>query len=107
MLKTSDRTCFSNSFPVLATSFFLVVFESCVSELGGVLLGVPHGEYAVDAANCRRCLCNDGNLVECEPAQNCENIQSNPVGCEYDGRMTSHGEQFDVGPIYSSSYTLV
>lgn len=75
------------------------VFESCVSDFEGTLLGVPHGEYAVDVANCRRCLCNDGGLVECEPSQTCQSIRLNPISCEHEGETISHGEQFDVSQI--------
>lgn len=60
------------------------------------MVGVPHGEYIVDAANCRRCLCDDGSLDECEPSQTCQSIQANPRGCEYNGREIDHGDNFEV-----------
>lgn len=60
------------------------------------MFGVPHGEYAVDVANCRRCLCNDGEFVECEPSGTCQSIQPNPVSCQYDGETISHGDRFKV-----------
>lgn len=72
------------------------MFASCTSEVGGVTLGVPHGEFLVDAANCRRCLCNDGSLEECEPSQTCMSIQLDPVGCEYNGNRFEDGDTFQV-----------
>jgi hypothetical protein len=68
--------------------------------LDGVRVGVPHGEFVMDVANCRRCLCNDGSLEECEPAQDCLRIQLNPASCEYEGETITQGGEFDVRIMY-------
>ncbi len=81
------------------------MFESCTRTVGGTRFGVAHGDYLVDVASCRRCLCDDGSLTECEPAQTCQSIQLNPTSCQYDGNTISHGERFDVSNTKSSSFT--
>ena len=75
---------------------WLLVFASCISNRGGTFFGVPNGEYIVDVANCRRCLCDDGSLSDCEPSQGCQTIQPDLASCTNGDKIIPHGEKFEV-----------
>lgn len=75
------------------------VFASCVAEVGGASLGVPHGEYSVDVGTCRRCRCDNGSLIDCGPTQTCRSIQASPSSCTYRNRIIRHGENFEVSVV--------
>lgn len=67
----------------------------CSVEVGGETFITSHGEYFLDVSSCMSCLCLNGQATLCEPST-CAAISLTPTGCEYQGTVYSHGEQFDV-----------
>ena len=73
-----------------------VVFDNCITEVGGIVTGAAHGEYIVDSVNCRRCLCNNGSMEDCEASSTCLSILRNPTGCSFNDSIIPHGRKFNV-----------
>ena len=88
---------------------YSVVYNNCTSEVGGVVVGVAHGDYIVDFTKCQRCLCDNGYLEDCQSPLTCRSIQRNPISCTFSNKTIPHGKKFNVHKIvvYSRRLLLV
>ena len=75
-------------------------YESCVIVVRGDRYRVEHNRFGLDVSNCRRCICQNGQLNDstCVNGRSCVFITpgGGPRSCNYNGTEYRSGEVFPV-----------
>ena len=72
-------------------------YESCVIVVRGDRYRVEHNRFGLDVSNCRRCICQNGQLDDstCVNGRSCVFITpGGKKSCKYNGTKYSNGEVF-------------
>ena len=89
----------SNNHWLFLYNVFSAAYESCVIVVRGDRYRVEHNRFGLDVSNCRRCICQNGQLDDstCVNGRSCVFIT--PGGkkdCKYNGTKYSNGEVFPI-----------